>query len=275
MFKYAKKLKEFDLIICHRYPLVYLCYFAKKLYGIKYIYWFHHYPDPSHFPSLMHKLWIKLIGWLEAKSCPVKKADIICSVSEFSRRQLKEVGNIDSIVIPNKVRKLKKGVYSIELRHKYGIKENEYVMLFVGRIVPYKNIHSLIRVYKLVKNSIPNLKLVIVGNPSTKDYFEKLKEIADDGVIFTGYIPDEDLYGLYSISDVYVTCSLLEGFDLPLKEAELFGLPAVAFDIPAHREVAGPNTILVKKDNIEQFAKAVLKILQQKKLSKTQKGCVN
>ena len=67
----------------------------------------------------------------------------------------------------------------------------------------------------------------------------------------------------YAACDVYVTCSLWEGFDIPIAEAAACGKPSVAFDIGSHKEVL-KNGTLVKENDLEAFKNAIVKILRKK-----------
>ena len=113
------------------------------------------------------------------------------------------------------------------------------------------------------KNEHPEYKLLIVGKPTFKGYFKKLLSMADEDVIFTGFADDKDLPAYYAVSDVYVTASLWEGFNLPAAEAQACGKPVVAFNIGSHPEIV-KNGILVEKKKLNDFADAVIKILKEK-----------
>ena len=123
---------------------------------------------------------------------------------------------------------------------------------FVGRIHPTKNIHELFKVFKMIKDRIPDAKLIIVGKPVIEEYYKRVKSMADDSVIFTGYVSDEELPYYYAACDVYVTCSLSEGFNLPLVEAQKYEKPVVTYDIGPHREVVTRGA-LVKMGDIKGF----------------------
>jgi len=258
---WASRLKYFDLIIAHQYPMTYLAYLSKIMFDILYIYYNHGQAYRREFSiNFAEKLYHRLAGFIENQT--IKKADYFVSVSDFLRRELIERIGKDGVVIYNKVSipgyKMTKYNY---IRERYDIKENDPLILFVGRIVPHKGIHLLIQAFKHVKQKFPNAKLVIVGKPYYKEYFEMLKQISDDLVIFAGFVPDEELPYYYAACDVYATCSLWEGFNLPLAEAQAFGKPVVAFDVGAHREVVR-NGFLVKEGDIEEFAGRIIKILE-------------
>lgn len=82
----------------------------------------------------------------------------------------------------------------------------------------------------------------------------------DPNIIFAGFVPDEELPNYYAACDVYATCSLVEGFNMPLVEAQACGKPVVAFDIGPHKEVV-KNGILVPEGHLNEFGEALINIL--------------
>jgi len=175
---------------------------------------------------------------------------------------LKKVSNLDSKVVYNKIDKkiFNKKVKGDKIIKKYNLK-NKKVLLYVGRLAPHKGIHSLLESFNIVKKQISNAKLIIVGTSTFNNYFKKLKRIATNDVIFTGFVNDKDLPYYYAACDLYVTASLWEGFNLPAAEAQACGKKVIAFNIGSHPEIV-KNGILVKKGNIQKFADAVIKLLR-------------
>jgi len=207
-------------------------------------------------------MYMRFIKYLEEKSFIIKGADYICSISEFSRELLERRGGIDSIVVYNSVDdRFKEGLNGSKIIEKFEVGESPLI-LFVGRIHPQKNVHTLLEVFKIVKGQIPDAKLMIVGKPIFDEYFEQIKVMSDGSVIFAGYIPDEELPYYYAACDVYATCSISEGFNLPVVEAQRCGKPVVAFDIGPHREVV-ENGALVEEGNVEEFAGKIIDIMNQ------------
>ena len=263
MIRYTKLLGNYDLIIAHHYPLSLLAYFTKNFFGVKYVQWHHHIPTEG-YTKFHHKMYMRFIKYLEEKSFIIKGADYICSISEFSRELLERRGGIDSIVVYNSVDdRFKEGLNGSKIREKFEVGESPLI-LFVGRIHPQKNVHTLLEVFKIVKGQVPDAKLMIVGKPIFDEYFEQIKVMSDESVIFAGYVPDEELPYYYAACDVYATCSISEGFNLPVVEAQRCGKPVVAFDIGPHREVVG-NGVLVKEGNIEEFAKKLIEVVKDEK----------
>ncbi len=75
-------------------------------------------------------------------------------------------------------------------------------------------------------------------------------------------MPAEDLPYYYAACDVYASCSISEGFNLPLAEAQSSGKKVVVFDIDVHKEVV-KNGYLIKKDDIDDFASKIIEIIEQ------------
>jgi len=183
-------------------------------------------------------------------------------VSEASGKELRSRWNIESVVVYNKVDldRFKVGLAGTMVRKKDGL-GNDPLILFVGKIVPYKSIHNLIDVFKRVRQEIPETKIIIVGRHYDKEYFKELVKMIDEGVFFEENVPDEELPLYYATCDVYATCSLLEGFNLPVVEAQACGKPIVAFDIGSHREVV-KRGFIVETGNLERFKEKIIELLK-------------
>ncbi|MCW8132908.1 MAG: glycosyltransferase family 4 protein [Planctomycetota bacterium] len=116
-------------------------------------------------------------------------------------------------------------------------------ILYVGTIEPKKNIDGLIMSFFAAKmnKKLPHA-LVIAGRMGWG--MEKLERLirehnAREYILFTGYVPEEALPLLYTMADLCVLNSHIEGFGMPLLEAFACGCPAVIPDDPALVEVAG------------------------------------
>ena len=111
--------------------------------------------------------------------------------------------------------------------------------LFVGRLVPEKAPHTLVRAFAEIPG---DMALVVAGGTSFSDeYVRSLRALAaaDDRVILAGYVYGALLQELYTNAELFVLPSVLEGLPLTLLEAASYGTPAVASAIPAHLEVLG------------------------------------
>lgn len=124
----------------------------------------------------------------------------------------------------------------IECRNRFNIKPNEKVVLFCGRTVEEKGVKELISAFKRIKH-INNTKLLIVGstffgasnekNKYEKELVELSKDIKDK-IVFSGYIPNKELYKVYQVADLAVFPHICEeGFGLTVVEAMTSGLPII------------------------------------------------
>jgi glycosyltransferase involved in cell wall biosynthesis len=146
---------------------------------------------------------------------------------------------------------------------------NFQYILFVGEISNRKNLIRLLQSYDLLKkrNKILEQKLLLVGKRTTEtdNVFEevtKLDLISD--VVFTGYVPDEDLPFLYNGADLFVFPSLYEGFGIPILEAMSCQIPVVASNVTSIPEVAGDGALLCDPYNIDDIADKIDQIVNKR-----------
>ena len=155
-----------------------------------------------------------------------------------------------------------------ELRKKYNIKKDDFIVLFVGRLAEEKNVPFLIEnQVELVKNN-KNCKLLIIGDGPDKEKFENYsKEIKiDSNVIFTGKIPWEEIHEYYQMASIFVSASHTETQGLTLLEAMAASKPVVAYDDEAFRDVVVDdlNGYLFSDD--KGYVYSVNKLMNDKKL---------
>ncbi|MCL4233336.1 MAG: glycosyltransferase [Deltaproteobacteria bacterium] len=120
---------------------------------------------------------------------------------------------------------------------RWGLSPGRY-LLYVGRISPEKGPHHLLRAFREVDT---DLRLALVGGASHGEPFEN--EVArlaaeDPRVVTTDYVDAGALAELYTHAAAFVLSSEHEGLPVAMLEAMGYGVPVVATDIPAAREVA-------------------------------------
>jgi glycosyltransferase involved in cell wall biosynthesis len=151
---------------------------------------------------------------------------------------------------------------------RYGIR-SPYV-LTVGVIQPRKNLGRLLDGFAGLKGiRQTNHKLVIVGKPGWKEtnLQRRIDELGlGEDVIFTGYVPREDLPALYSGADAFVYPSVYEGFGLPPLEAMACGTPVITGNRSSLPEVVGEAGIMVDPYDAEAFARAMANVLSSESL---------
>ena len=140
--------------------------------------------------------------------------------------------------------------------------------MIVGALRQRKNIIRTIEAFNLFSSN-KNFKVYIVGkNIDKASKINKLiKDLQlDNKVKVMGYISDKELKEMYKNASAYLYPSLYEGFGIPILEAQACGCPVITSNISSMPEVAGKGAILVDPYNIEEIAKAMEKIIKDKKL---------
>ena len=182
----------------------------------------------------------------------VRFADEIIVLSRNAQQYFLDTYGRETVRISNGVTK-REPIPAGEIWEKYGLEKDSY-FLFVGRLVPEKGIHYLIKAFRKVKT---DKKLVIVGGVSDSDeYAEKLKAAAakDERVILTGFVQGSILEELYSNAYVFTQPSDVEGMPLTLLEAISYGKCCLISDIPECTEVAGENGVVFPRGDIATLA---------------------
>ena len=153
---------------------------------------------------------------------------------------------------------------------KYGIDAQRPVVLYVGRVDPEKSIDHVVRAFKLVLEKIPEAQLIVVGDGTARAGLEELArdlEI-DENVKFLGKIMPPELMDVYRTGDLFVTASETETQGIVLIEAAATGLPLVAVDAGAVKELCQNrrNGVLCQPGNEKGLARGMIKILSNEDL---------
>jgi glycosyltransferase involved in cell wall biosynthesis len=153
----------------------------------------------------------------------------------------------------------------VDVRKKYRIPEGHY-FLSLGTLEPRKNLPHLIRSFAalVLQERLNDLSLVLVGEKGWQ-YDAIFKEIAaagiaNDRIVFTGFVPDEDLSALYSGALAFVYLSLYEGFGLPPLEAMQCGVPVITSNTSSLPEVVGKAGIMLAPGDGDALGQAMLKL---------------
>ena len=142
-------------------------------------------------------------------------------------------------------------------------------LLCVGNAYPHKNLERLVEAFaKVIDEHKLNIQLVIAGK---KDVFherveaEVVKDKLEDRVVFTDYVTDAELAGLYEKAELYVFPSLSEGFGLPGLEAMAYGLPVVSSNATCLPEVYGNAAEYFDPLSVDDMASVIAKLYNDKK----------
>lgn len=203
--------------------------------------------------------WGKFASWYikSGEKNAVRFADTIIVLSRGVQDYFRSVYGRETVFIPNGVVRAQKRDAEIIL-DKWNLKKDSYV-LFLGRLVPEKGIHYLIEAWKEIDT---DKKLVIAGgNSDTQEYMDQLKQIAGEGVIFTGFQQGKALEELYSNAYLYVLPSDLEGMPLSLLEAMSYGNCCVISDIEECTQVVGEHAVVFPKGDVSGLRSVLQNLL--------------
>lgn len=145
-------------------------------------------------------------------------------------------------------------------------------VLFVGRFEPRKGLLYLLRAVYLLRDRIPSLRLVVVGDGPLRAFYHR--EVTRLGignrVVFVGRVSRDQLPRYYVSADVFVSPATgAESFGIVLLEAQACGAPVVASHIPGYAQVIrdGENGILVPPRSPRHLARALLELYEHPDLA--------
>lgn len=157
-----------------------------------------------------------------------------------------------------------------DIREKYNLPQ-EFI-LHVSVVEPRKNLTLLLKSFQNLTRDGTDISLVIAGQLGWmyEDVFKQVEElgIKKEQVIFTGYIPPEDLPGIYNLAKIFVYPSVYEGFGLPPLEAMACGTPTITTDISSMPENVGDAGILVPPKDEAALTQAIRSLLKNPDLQK-------
>jgi glycosyltransferase involved in cell wall biosynthesis len=139
--------------------------------------------------------------------------------------------------------------------------------LFVGRIVPSKAQHELVKALWAYRRLFdPLARLHLVGGTSSFDYLQALRGFVHDlglagAVRLTGEVSDAALAAYFGVADAYLSLSLHEGFGVPLVEAMAAGVPVVARAAGAVAGTVGEGALLLAGGDPSYVAAALHRVV--------------
>ncbi len=205
------------------------------------------------------------------------KADHIIAVSESTKRDIIRLFNIPDAKITvtheacnDSFKRIEDECELKRISTKYDFPDR--FILYVGTIEPRKNLNVLLEALHILKkkHSIEH-KLVIAGKKGWlyADFSKTIKRLGlEQDIVFTGYVSDEDLPGIYKLAELFVYPSKYEGFGLPLLEAMACGVPVIASNVSSIPEVVGDAGLLFDPYAPDQLADCIFQVLEDPLLRK-------
>lgn len=209
-------------------------------------------------PEFYHWIDTKIYAWKFRHT--VREADHIIAISECTKRDIMELGNVDE-------RKISV-VYQSYAPHFKNLNSlpsplsSRKYILNVGTIERRKNILLAVKALALLP---ADLSLVIIGRHTP--YADEVKAYAEkhhlaDRVIMLHGINNEQLPPYYANAETFVYPSVYEGFGIPIIEAISSGLPVVACTGSCLEEAGGPDTLYVAPNDVQGMAAGILQTLR-------------
>ena len=137
-----------------------------------------------------------------------------------------------------------------EILQKLDLQKGGYY-LFVGRFIPDKGLHYLIPAFK---NAHTNKKLVLIGgSPNPSSYEKEIMDMANDQVIFPGYVYGNDVNVLMSNAYCYIQPSDVEGLSPVVLTVMGLNVPMIVSDIEENEYAVLNTARKFKKGNIDSL----------------------
>jgi glycosyltransferase involved in cell wall biosynthesis len=184
-------------------------------------------------------------------SASLRRASAVIAVSEATRHDLEEWypatrgrTHVVSAGVSAAFSRVADPTRLADVRERYGLPPNFVLAVGAGR--PHKNFGVLVEAAQELARD--GLDVVLASAPDRR-FGDAVGDLIDrrgveKHVTRIQDVREEDMAALYTLADVFVFPSFIEGFGLPMLEAMAAGTPVVAADIPVVREVGGDAILL-------------------------------
>ncbi len=209
-------------------------------------------------------------GSIVALGYPATKTYSVLNALDLSRWNNQDDGKLDADPWSD-------GNDGSAIRREFGLAPNVPLLAVVSRLTPWKGHTELLKALALVKQQVPDFRLLLVGEddaratPGGGSYSAELKQLSIDlglteHIIFTGF--RRDVPQLMAASDIYTMPSFEEPFGMVYLEAMALRKPVVALDNGGAREIIehGKSGLLSLPKDIEHLAENIVTLIKQPEL---------
>ncbi|MBI4446485.1 MAG: glycosyltransferase [Acidobacteria bacterium] len=182
--------------------------------------------------------------------------------SEYNRLELESAGYLRTAVFPILLRRDHyRRIQNKKFQRQY--RDQRFNILFVGRVIPNKCPHDLIKAFYFYQKFInPQSRLILVGSfGGLANYYHELmrmtRELGLRDVVFTGAVDDRMLLALYSVADLFLSMSEHEGFCVPVVESFILNVPVIAYAAAAIPYTLGDAGLLFQEKKWDEIAEAI------------------
>jgi len=183
----------------------------------------------------------------------------IIAVSNFSKQEI--ISNLhiagDKVSVIYEACKFRFNANEVaELPAEYQFLKGTKYFVALSSTSAHKNIHTLVKAFRRVRQANGNCKLVLIGfmpaGNSIQQYLQQ--EGLGDDVVITGFVDDAVLTALFKNAFCFVFPSLYEGFGLPLLEAQQSGIPVISSNMGSLPEIGNNSALYFEATNAEELA---------------------
>ena len=271
------KLLNYDLIHIHglyRFPTSYAAYKARKL-NIPYIVSTHGSLDPYLYKQSKKNLFLKRLWEIIIDFPILKKANGIHCTSDIEKKKIKKLNlNKKIFTIPIFISNIffeKKIPKKNKFRNVYGFSNNDFIILFLGRINFKKGLDLLIPAFDKINKKFKQTKLLMVG-PNPDGYLENVinplikKYKINEEVSYIKPQYDKNLIACYKNSNLFILPSYTENFGLTIFEAMSQKIPVVVSNQVDLAPVIKKNNLArVCNCNVDSLTEKITQVLKNKK----------
>ena len=154
---------------------------------------------------------------------------------------------------------IRRPIQTTETRQGLGFRDDEKLLVTVGRLVARKGLDQLVSAMQQISDS--KARLIVIGDGPMKD--ELVSQVGSlgltDRVVFAGFVDEQRKHNLLSVSDLYVSTSQHEGFGLVFLEGMAVGLPVICYDFGGQTDFLTDGTTggVVPLNDLTKFVRSV------------------
>lgn len=215
-------------------------------------------------PSRLSDLFVR---WRVRNYC--HRCQIVTTPAESSRQRLLNWGVKTPIEVVHNPTDLAafRSADGSAIRAQYGVEPQDFLIGYVGRVAPEKNLPELLEAAQIILTELPNAKMLIVGDGPSREALEQQAQCLScrERIFFAGRIEHKNIPPYDAALDLFITPSMTEVQPLAFAEAMAAGTPIVAIDAPGGKDmiVDGVNGRLVPpSEQGKGLARAALEILR-------------
>ena len=232
----------------------------------------------EHYPGLVMPRWQNRLLWNAKVWLAKTRASAITTVSQAAKRELVSYLRLpedDIHVILEAAdpafKPVRDNARLSAIRERLSLPTDRRLFLYVGGLAPHKNLLGLTKAFAEARatGGLDDVDLVLAGDPKGDGFHSNYEEIVSlaEGdpaltgrVHFPGFVPDEDLPGLYSDALAVIMPAFSEGFGLPAAEAVACGTPVLATDGGSVAEFVGDAGLYFDPHSIDEMADTLRKM---------------